>query len=174
MNTLEAIKKRVPCRAYKPEQISEEALNEILKAGMSAPVASAMYDSMHITVVQNEEVLKQIVDLSSEFLSNFTGQKREINFGVKNIIVVSGAPGLAPGMDYTNAGCIVENMLIAATSMGIDNIVWAIPDFAIGQNADMMAQLGIPVGLKPLLCASFGYAVKDEPAKEHRITVNRV
>ena len=115
MNTLEAIKKRVSCRAYKPEQISEEALNEILKAGMSAPVASAMYDSMHITVVQNEEVLKQIVDLSSEFLSNFTGQ-----------------------------------------------------------NADMMAQLGIPVGLKPLLCASFGYAVKDEPAKEHRITVNRV
>lgn len=60
MNTLEAIKKRVSCRAYKPEQISEEALNEILKAGMSAPVASAMYDSMHITVVENEEVLKQI------------------------------------------------------------------------------------------------------------------
>jgi hypothetical protein len=32
----------------------------------------------------------------------------------------------------------------------------------------MMAQLGIPEGLKPLLCASFGYAVKEEPAKEHK------
>ena len=38
----------------------------------------------------------------------------------------------------------------------------------------MMAQLGIPEGLKPLLCASFGYAVKEEPAKEHKISVNRV
>lgn len=174
MNTLEAIKKRVSCRAYKPEQISEEALNVILKAGMSAPVASAMYDSMHITVVENEEALKQIVDASSDFLSDFTGQRKEINFGVKNIIVVSGAPGLAPGMDYTNAGCIVENMLIAATSMGIDNIVWAIPAFAIAQKADMMTQLGIPEGLKPLLCASFGFAVKEEPAKDHKISVNRV
>lgn len=56
MNTLEAINKRVTCRAYKPEQISEEALETILKAGMAAPVASAKYDSMHITVVENEAV----------------------------------------------------------------------------------------------------------------------
>lgn len=77
-------------------------------------------------------------------------------------------------MDYANAGCIVENMLIAATSMGIDNIVWAIPSIANSQNTDMMKQLGIPEGLKPLLCASFGYAVTDTPAKYHVITVNRI
>lgn len=174
MNTLEAIKKRVSCRAYKPELISKELLDEILKAGMAAPIASAKYDSMHITVVENEVVLKQIIDASSEFISNFSGKRKDMDFGVTNMVVISGAPGLAPGMDYANAGCIVENMLIAATSMGIDNIVWAIPAIAISQNSDMMTQLGIPEGLKPLLCASFGYAVTDTPAKEHIITVNRV
>ena len=65
-------------------------------------------------------------------------------------------------------------MLIAATSMGIDNIVWAIPAIANSQNTDMMKQLGIPEGLKPLLCASFGYAVTDTPAKYHVIKVNRI
>ncbi len=174
MNTLDAIKKRFSARAYDGRQISEEALQTILKAGMAAPVASAKYDSMHITVVENEAVLKQIVDASSDFLPAFVGERKELNFGVKNIIIVSGSPGLAPGMDYASAGCIVENMLIAATSMGIDNIVWAIPAIAISQNADLMKQLGIPEGQKPLLCASFGYAVTEEPAKDHVITVNRV
>lgn len=129
---------------------------------------------MHITVVENEAILKEIIDASSDFISNFSGQRKEMYFGVKNMIVVSGAPGQAPGMDYASAGCIVENMLIAATSMGIDNIVWAIPAIAISQNDELMTKLGIPKGQKPLLCASFGYAVADTPAKDHIITVNRV
>lgn len=65
-------------------------------------------------------------------------------------------------------------MLISAISMGIDNLVWAIPAFTINKNADIIAKLGIHDGLKPLLCASFGYGVKEEPAKEHKISVNRV
>lgn len=40
MNTLEAIAKRVSVRAYRPEQIPEETLQAILKAGMAAPVGS--------------------------------------------------------------------------------------------------------------------------------------
>lgn len=141
---------------------------------MAAPVASARYDSMHITVVENETMLKQIIDASSDFISSFSGQRKEMDFGVTNMIIISGAPGQAPGMDYANAGCIVENMLIAATSMGIDNLVWAIPAIAISQKPDMMTQLGIPEGRKPLLCASFGYAAADTPAKNHVITVNRI
>ena len=141
---------------------------------MAAPVASAKYDSMHITVVEDQAILKQIIDASSDFISNFTGQRKEMDFGATNMIIISGAPGQAPGMDYASAGCIVENMLIAATSLGIDNIVWAIPAIAITQNVDIMTQLGIPEGLKPLLCASFGYAAADTSAKDHIITVNRV
>ena len=53
MNTLEAIAKRKSTRNYTPEQIPEEALAVILKAGFAAPVAMAKYDSLHITVVQN-------------------------------------------------------------------------------------------------------------------------
>lgn len=44
MNTLEAISKRKSTREYKPEQISKENLDVVLKAGMYAPVAMARYD----------------------------------------------------------------------------------------------------------------------------------
>ena len=50
MNTLEAIAKRKSTRSYKAEQISEQALEAIIKAGCAAPVALAKYDSLHITV----------------------------------------------------------------------------------------------------------------------------
>ena len=41
-------------------------------------------------------------------------------------------------------------------------------------NEELKKQLGIPEGFKPLLCASFGYAAKEEPAKTHHIEVTRV
>lgn len=174
MNTLDAIAKRVSVRNFKPQQIREEALEQILKAGMAAPVASAKYDSMHLTVVQKDEVLKQISDATSEFISKIFGFRKEMDFGAKTLVIISGAEGPVLGMEYANAGCIVENMLLAATSMGIDNIVWAAGAAVIAQNKEMKDLLGIPENCKPLLCASFGYAVSEEPAKEHVISVNRI
>ena len=60
MNTLEAIAKRKSTRNYTPAQIPEEALEVILKAGFAAPVAMAKYDSLHITVVQTQQLLDKI------------------------------------------------------------------------------------------------------------------
>ena len=72
MNTLEAIKNRKSTRAYRHEQISEDALEIILKDGMAAPVAMAAYDSLHITVVQNEQLIKRIFDEAQEVVFTLT------------------------------------------------------------------------------------------------------
>ena len=66
MNTLEAIAKRKSTRNYTPEQIPEEALEVILKAGFAAPVAMAKYDSLHITVVQTQQLLDKINQATEE------------------------------------------------------------------------------------------------------------
>ena len=60
METLEAIAKRTSTRKFKETQISEENLQAILKAGMAAPVGSGAYNSLHITVVQNQSVFSKI------------------------------------------------------------------------------------------------------------------
>ena len=60
MNTLEAIARRKSTRAYKDQRISKEALEDILKAASASPVAMAKYDSLHLTVVESEEMIKKI------------------------------------------------------------------------------------------------------------------
>ena len=174
MNTIEAIARRVSVRAYKPEQISEEALESIRKAGMAAPVGSGAYDSLHITVVQDWDLLNTISNAVSEMVSKMFGRKVDKNFGAPTMIIVSAKPGMMPGIEYANAACVLENMLIAATSMGIDNIIWGGGSAVVAQSEELMKQLGIPEGFKPALCASFGYAVSEEPAKQHQISVNRI
>ena len=65
-------------------------------------------------------------------------------------------------------------MALAATDLGIDNIIWAGAAGAVAQNAELGKKVGIPVGFKPVLCASFGYAANPTEAREHTISVNRV
>ena len=174
MNALEAIAKRYSCRSYKPEQISEEALEAILKAGMAAPVGSGAYDSLHITVVQDWDLLNEISDAVTKMVSKIFGRRMDKNFGAPTMIIVSAQPGRIPGMEYANAACVLENMLIAATSLGIDNIIHGGGSAVVAQSEELMQKLGIPEGYKPALCASFGYAVEETPAKNHAIAVNRV
>lgn len=174
MNALEAIAKRYSCRSYKPEQISEEALAEILKAGMDAPVGTAAYDTLHITVLQNWELLNEISDAVTEMVSKLFGKPMDKNFGAPTMIIVSSKPGRMTGMEYANAACVLENMLIAATSLGIDNIIHGGGSAVIAQSEELMQKLGIPEGFKPTLCASFGYAVQNEAPKNHTITISRI
>ena len=76
METLEAIAKRTSTRKFKEIQISEENLQAILKAGMSAPVGSGLYESLHITVIQDMNILNIIGDAVTEMIYKKFGKTR--------------------------------------------------------------------------------------------------
>lgn len=174
MNTLEAIAKRKSTRSYKAEQISEESLAAIIQAGCAAPIALAKYDSLHITVVQDEKIIEQIFDQAQEAVFAAIGVKKSLNYGAKTLIVVSSLPPHREGMDYANGGIVIENMVLAATDLGIDSCIMGAPIAALAGNAALSKMIAIPEGFTPVLGAVFGYATEDAPAKEHAITVNRV
>lgn len=174
MNTLDTIAKRTSIRAYKPMQILEEALDTILKAGMAAPVGSGQYDSLHLTVIQNMELLNEIGNKVTALVQKTLGKKLDKNFGAPTMIIVSAKQGHVPGVEYANAACILENMALAATDMGIDNIVWGGAAVVVSQDDSLRSKLEIPKGFPPVLCASFGYGAVEEPAKVHTISVNRI
>ena len=173
MNTLEVIAKRKSVRSYKPEQISKEALDHIIKAGCAAPVGSGLYDSLHISVIQNESLLNDIGDAVTEMMVKISGKRLNKNFGAPTMVMVSSKKPMLPGIEFANAACVLENMAIAATSLGIDNIIWG-GAAAIANEDEFRNRIGIPDGFTPVLCASFGYASEEETAKEHVITVNYV
>jgi len=174
MNTLETIMKRKSTRNYKPNQISEEVLETILKAGMAAPVALAAYDSLHITVVQSEQLIKNIFDEAKDLVYAAIGIRKSLDYGAKTFIVVSSKPAHRGGMDYANGGIVIENMVLAATDMGIDSCIMGAPVAALAENKKLLDKVGVPDGFIPVLGVVLGYAEKDEPAKKHTISVNRV
>lgn len=174
MNALEAILKRKSTRAYKSEQISEETLEKILKAACASPIGMARYDTLHITVVQNEDVLTRIFNEAEEALFKAIGIRKNMNFGAKTVILVSSAPAYREGVEYAHAGIVIENMVIAATSMKIDSVVLGGPIPAIENNDELKTELGIPEGFKPLLAVALGYGSEDTPVKEHTISINMV
>ncbi|MBR2937312.1 MAG: nitroreductase family protein [Oscillospiraceae bacterium] len=174
MNTLEAIAKRKSTRSYKPEQIPEDALQTILKAGCAAPIAMARYDSLHITVVQKQELLDRINAVTADMIAQMLGERKNVDFGAKTLILVSSTPVHRPGTEYTNAGIVVENMVLAATDLGIDSVILGGAPGAVARDAELMKALEIPEGFTPLLGAFFGYGADQAPAKEHTIAINRV
>ena len=174
MESLEAIAKRTSSRKFKEIQISEDNLQTILKAGMSAPVGSGAYDSLHILIVQNQNVFSKINAAVTELIFKMTGKKMDKNFGAPTMIFVSSKPAMMPGLEYANTACVLENMAIAATSLGIDNIIWGGAAAAVEQNAELQKILEIPEGYKPILCISLGYASENEIPKKHEIAVNKI
>lgn len=174
MNTLEAIAKRVSVRSFRPDQIPEESLQNILKAGMAAPVGSNDYSSLHLTVIQDMAVLNEIGKAVNELVFKMLGKRMNKNFGAPTMIVVSSKPGRMPGIEMANTGTVLENMAIAATDMGIDNIIWGGASAVIAQNSTLRAKLQIPEGYTPTLAASFGYATEAQTPHKHSISVNRI
>lgn len=174
MEALEAIAKRTSTRKFKENQISEENLQAILKAGMSAPVGSGLYESLHITVIQDINLLNTIGNAVTEMVYKAFGKRMDKNFGAPTMIVISSKPAAFSGVEYANAACVIENMAIAATSLGIDNIVWAGPTAVISKNAEISKAVHIPDGFNPVLCISFGYGAEVNEPKNHEIMMNRI
>lgn len=137
-------------------------------------MGSGAYDSMHLTVIQDKGLIEDIGSAVKDMVFKMLGKKMDKRFGEPTMIMVSAQPAHMPGIEMANAGCVLENMAIAATDLGIDNIIWGGAAAAAGQNEELMKRMQIPEGYKPVLCASFGYAVQSEPAKEHNISMNRI
>ena len=174
MNTLEAIAGRYSQRNFSAQQIDEKNLERLLKAGMQAPVASGRYDSLHITVVRNPKVLKRIAQVAADIVEEVLGVRKNMDFGAQTLILISSKPAMLAGLEYANAACVLENMVIAAADLGIDSLIWGGAAAAVNKDNELRTMLEIPEGFEPTLGASLGYAKEKQQPKEHFIEVNKI
>lgn len=161
-------------RSYTNRPVSRENLETILKAGCAAPVGRRAYDSMHLTVVQQEEALDDIRRLVWEAYGDSIGDPM---YGAKTLVLVSakqkGEPLL---MESCNAGCILENMLLQATELGIGSVYLLSVGLAFAEGSPMYEKLEIPDGFSFVSGAAFGYTDEQAEAKELSIhlTMNTI
>ncbi|MCD8154909.1 MAG: nitroreductase family protein [Clostridiales bacterium] len=171
MQTLEAIAKRKSTRDFDPDKaVPEEIIDTIVKAGCQAPIGANKRDSLHLTVCRNKEILNEINQSTAAAMKMET--PRDFFYGAPAVIIVSASEKqMAPGIEYANAACVIENMLIAATDAGVDNIYLWGGIQALAKNADMCGKLGIPEGFRPVSAAAIGYS-KSGSAEPRELSVS--
>lgn len=164
MELKQALKLRHSIRSYNDQRVSSDDLETILKAGCAAPVGLRAYDSMHLTIVQQEEALHEICRLVAE---EYKDPAYDPLYGATTLVLVTAKPKFdVPLMESCNAGCILENMLLQATELGIGSVYLMSVQLAFGEGSPMYERLQIPEGFRIVSGAAFGYT--DESATEPR------
>nr|HPJ23597.1 nitroreductase family protein [Bacillota bacterium] len=120
--TVEMILKRRSVRKYKSDMITEEELKTIVECGLFAPSAKNK-QNWHFTVITNNEKIEEINRLAIEGMERLGIEKEEdyhVFYHAPVVIVISSK---IEGYSEVNAGCVIENMAIAAQSMGIGSCI---------------------------------------------------
>jgi nitroreductase len=175
MELMKAIAMRKSTRDYKPEQISNKALDKIIYAGCAAPVGQGAYNSVHLTVVQNPDLLDRISKTAADYYGR---QNLKPLYGAPTMVVVSCRPNETyPGAEIANAACIIENMTLAATDMGLGSLyLWGILA-AFKADSGLLKELKLPAGFKPTSCLALGFPSKplaEEKELKQTIEMNRI
>ena len=173
MELKEAMNIRKSIRSYTGEQISKEQLDAILTAAYEAPIGMGKYDSIHLTIVTNPDLLGEIDACAAKFFGN---PSMHPLYGAPMLIVISshGEGNVASA----NVGFILQNMSLAAVEEGVGHcdIYGAIA--AVDQNPALLGKLDLPDGFVPLGALAVGKTTasctKREIPDTHRYATNEV
>ena len=129
MDVLKAISDRRSHRAYGKEQIPEEVLSAILKAGLEAPSARNR-QPWHFSVVQNGELIQEIHDEAAKVMGKdgsprFADPDFQMFYHAPTVIFFFGEKEF--GWTHVDCGIAVENMALAAEGLGIGRVILGLP-----------------------------------------------
>ncbi len=164
--TIDIILKRRSVRNFLDKMISKEELDAIVEAGVYAPSAKNK-QNWHFTVITNKERIEEINYLALMGMEKIGLEKVE-NFHIfYHAPVVIFISSKIEGYSQVNAGCVVENMAIAAASMGIGSCIIGQTRYMYHQanKADIDRILKVPENYDHDIAICFGYpsGKMDEP-----------
>jgi nitroreductase len=165
MELMKVIAMRKSIRKYKSEQISNESLINIINAGCAAPVGMGAYDTVHITVIQNSQLLNRIASTTATIYGrpNF-----DPLYGAPTLVIVSGKPNdVFPTAHVANTACIIENMALAATNFGIGSLYLLGIISAFTEDKELLETLHLPEDFIPVSGIVLGYPT--EPLTTEKI-----
>lgn len=162
--TLETIERRRSIRAFRKEQIKDVELEAVLRAGTFAPTSRGM-QSPFIVAVQKKEMADELRRMNASVMVT----EADPYYGAPTIILVFVPENHANGIH--DASCVLENMMIAATSLGLGTC-WIHREaemFATERGKELMHEMGLPEGLKGVGALAVGYAASEPaPAKPRK------
>ena len=170
LDAIKAIHARYSCRGFTGKTPSDDDLKAIAEAGVAAP--SGMNRQLwRVIVVKNKGLID---DLETEGLKNLAAfpelyshimsRNGKLFYNAPCMIVIPIGKAEPPGAEMFDCGIIAENIALAATSIGIDNLICGITAFAFAgdRNDEFKRRLGFPDGFEIGLAVLLGYAAKTD------------
>jgi nitroreductase len=150
-DVLDVIKKRRTVRAFSDEEVTDEQVEAILEMGMYAPTYMNR-KPWHFVVVRDKEL--------QERLGETLGVRPYIQ-QASAVIAVYGDPDVSNTWHLDGCAAI-ENMLIAATALGLGSAWAGSPgNLAWGQAEEVMRDaLKVPSGFRALSLVCLGHPAK--------------
>lgn len=170
--TLTTIANRYSCRDFKEELLTEEILQAIAEAAVQAP-SGMNRQAWRVIVVKNKELIQEMESEGLSYLSNMedkTSYNRimerggKLFYGAPCMIVVAIDPTqYAPAV--MDCGILCENITLAATSLGIANVICGFTGTAFaGERAEeFKKRLKFPDGYAFGCSVLLGYANTTKP-----------
>ena len=179
MDVLQAISQRRSHRAYKKDQLPEEALSKILRAGLESPSARNR-QPWHFSVVQDPGLIQRVHDEAANVMGKegklpFSGPDFQIFYHAPTVIFLFGEKDFP--WTQVDCGIAVENMALAAEGLGVGSVIlgWPKPAFR-GERADALRErLACPEGYDFVIALALGYAVDTkEPHDLREENISRI
>jgi nitroreductase len=157
---------RRSCRSYKKDQITESALDDILRAGEWAPTGMGAQSPM-LVAIQNQEVIDKVSKLNAQVI----GHNMDPFYGAPTVVVVFAD---STKVTYLEDGSLaMGNMMNAAHSLGVAScwIHRAKQVFETPEGIELMKEWGVPEGYVGIANCTLGYAAtplsEGKPRKEN-------
>ena len=166
MELEEILRLRKTCRAYTDESISPEELDFILRAAQRAPLAAGDNKTTFLTVVRQGALLEEIRETCT-LVNKTTGVRKDALYGAQTLIVFSAADVSDDHIEYANAGCVIENMHLAATALGLGSTyIWGCLR-KLRKNGALLEKLALPEGYEILSAFAVGHPAQPLTEREY-------
>lgn len=145
MELKDALNQRRSIRSYTGELPTQEQLDNILTAAYEAPVGMGKYDSLHLTIITNKDLLARIDKTAATIFGRPDGHPL---YGAPMLIVVSSnAEG---NVASANVADVLENMSLAAVEEGVGSCLIYGALSIVSKDDDIVAAMKLPEGFKPV------------------------
>lgn len=163
---LETIQKRSSARAYSAENLTKQELDSILNAGLQAPTGMNRQE-IHFTVVDGENPVLEELDEEKRRLRGQEKQQHNFYYEAPVLIFLSAEDGFK--WSKVDAGIAVQNMTLAAESMGLGTlIIGCVYDALHGEKKEYFSKaLQIPEGYSFQIALGVGHKTDNKASHEY-------
>jgi nitroreductase len=158
---LTTIKQRSSARAYSAEELTQSELDAILKAGLMAPTGMNRQE-IHFTVVKGDNPILAELDEEKRRLRGQEKQPHNFYYEAPVLIFLSAEDEFK--WSKIDAGIAVENMTLAAESLGLGTlIIGCVYDALHGDKQNYFSEkLHVPEGYSFQIALAVGHKTDNK------------